>query len=303
MLFEKKICWDAVVLAQDWHPAKHMSFCTANILEGRYCRMGDSVELPSGIQQKMWPDHCIQNSDGADFPVELDYDADDILIQKGTDVNLDSYSAFLAVDGVTTTELHKKLVKLNVTDVYIVGLGTEYGVGATALDAKRLGFNTHVVVDGTKGYNDETTKSTHNQLEAAGVIAMSSTVLLQWVDSKEDKRQQAAIYMEKHNIHTLFQTLCTALVYNTPEEPKTFLVKELQRLQKQKQSELSKISLLSDEDLETMFHMLDPIKTGTLSSAQVKKAINGLGLKLSSEIGDNEFFNITKFKQLFLAAK
>lgn len=301
-LLRKQLRWDAVVVAQDWHPADHVSFCKTNIMAGRYCKIGDTVDV-DGVKQKMWADHCVQGSEGADPPADLDNELDDIVIQKGTDPSLDSYSGFYAADGVTCTTLEKQLRKLNITDVYVCGLGTEYGVGGTALDASRLGFNTYIVQDAISGTDDALVKETANKLEKAGVTTITSSVLLDAVQSNEDRRQEAAAYMEEHDINTLFQNLCTSLVYSKPEDPKNFLVKELQRLQKQKTGDLNKISMLTDEDLETMFQMLDPIKTGTLSAAQVLKALKGLALQPTEAIGEDERFNITKFKQVFLSAK
>jgi len=303
-VLRKKLTWDAVVQAQDWHPARHISFCTANILEKRYCSKGDVIVLPNGTKQRMWADHCIQNSEGADSPADLDVDLEDIVIQKGTEVDLECYSGFIAADGTSTTKLEKELKKLNVTDVYVCGLGAEYGVASTALDAVKLGFKTYVIVDGIKGADEASTKESLVKMEAGGVTGITSTVLMGNVESKEDRRAQAATYMEENNIDTLFQNLCTALVYEKPEDPKAFLVSELKRLQAEKVSKLSKISLLTEADLETMFQMLDPIKTGTLSSQQVKKAMTELGMKPGNAINDDEeYYNIAKFKQVFWAAK
>merc|ERR1711998_297221 len=102
----------------------------------------------------------------------------------------------------------------------------EYGVGRTAADAVKLGFNTFIVQDAIKGYADDTTKEMAIKLEKAGVATIESSVLINYVESKEDKRQIATEYMEKNNINILFQNLCTALVYNKPEDPKQFLIKE-----------------------------------------------------------------------------
>jgi hypothetical protein len=73
------------------------------------------------------------------------------------------------------------------------------------------------------------------------------------------------------------------------------MVKELQRLQKVKQAEMSKISLLTDEDLETMFYMLDPIKVGTLSAEQVKKALKNVGLRPAQDILNDEVLLLFTF--------
>jgi nicotinamidase/pyrazinamidase len=135
-----------VVLTQDWHPAGHVSF--ASTWAGR--EPYETVEA-DGIPQVLWPDHCVQGSRGAAFHEGLDLDRATVVIRKGTRSRLDSYSAFIENDRVTSTGLDGWLRDLGVTTVYIAGLATDYCVFYSALDAFRFGYEVVVVADAVRG--------------------------------------------------------------------------------------------------------------------------------------------------------
>lgn len=137
-----------VVATQDWHPASHGSFAPNH--PGR--QLGEMIEL-GGLAQILWPTHCVQGTPGAEFVAALDRTAWDRVFVKGTDPNIDSYSGFFDNGHRQATGLGEYLRERGVTDVYIVGLATDYCVKFTALDALQLGFRTHLIEDACRGVN------------------------------------------------------------------------------------------------------------------------------------------------------
>lgn len=138
--------FDLVVATQDWHPKNHGSFASNH--PGK--QPGDVVTL-NGLEQILWPDHCVQGSRGADLHRDLDTERIAKLAQKGTDASIDSYSTFFDNGRKKSTGLEKYLRENEVTDVYIGGLATDYCVLWSARDAVELGFATHVVTDACRG--------------------------------------------------------------------------------------------------------------------------------------------------------
>lgn len=141
--------YDIVVTTQDFHPANHKSFASNN--EGK--NVNDMILL-NGIDQRMWKDHCVQGTKGADFHKDLKTkDAKNFV--KGTNSEVDSYSGFLDNDKKSKTGLADFLIKQGVSEVDVVGLALDYCVKATAIDAKNLGLKVRVLLDGTKAVNIE----------------------------------------------------------------------------------------------------------------------------------------------------
>ncbi len=138
--------FEIVAATQDWHPQNHMSFASNH--PGR--KPGEVIEL-NGLQQVLWPDHCVQGSWGAEFHRELDMTRVDKVIRKGTDPQIDSYSGFFDNGRRKATGLEQYLRGREVTDVYVTGLATDYCVLWTARDAQSLGFATHVIADACRG--------------------------------------------------------------------------------------------------------------------------------------------------------
>jgi nicotinamidase/pyrazinamidase len=135
-----------VVATQDWHPSNHGSFASQH--PGK--KAGDLGEL-AGSPQVMWPDHCVQNTPGAAFAPALDTTRLARVFPKGTDPAIDSYSGFFDNGHRKATGLGDYLQEESVTDVYVLGLATDYCVKATALDARQLGFKVNLIVDGCRG--------------------------------------------------------------------------------------------------------------------------------------------------------
>ena len=140
--------FDLVIATQDWHPVNHGSF--ADNHPGY--SVGNVVKL-KGMDQILWPLHCVQNTRGAAFSDALDRHKIDQVFKKGTDKEIDSYSGFYDNKHLKSTGLSDFLRDNNVTQVYIAGLATDYCVKFTAFDAASEGFQTFVIVDGTRAVN------------------------------------------------------------------------------------------------------------------------------------------------------
>jgi len=138
--------FDIVIATQDWHPADHGSFAANH--EGK--NPGEVIDL-HGLQQVLWPVHCIQGSNGAEFVGGLNTDHVTKVFRKGTDPTVDSYSGFYDNDRRNSTGLTEYLLENGVTEVYIMGLATDYCVKFTALDAVDDGFETFLIEDGCRG--------------------------------------------------------------------------------------------------------------------------------------------------------
>jgi nicotinamidase/pyrazinamidase len=138
----------AVVAAtQDWHPEGHVSFASQHPGKAPF----EEVDAPHGLRQILWPDHCVQGTQGADFVEGLDLRPVQAIFRKGTDPTIDSYSGFFDNGHRRTTGLADWLRAFDVEAVTLVGVAADVCVFYTARDALDLGFATHVVEDGTRG--------------------------------------------------------------------------------------------------------------------------------------------------------
>ncbi len=130
--------FSAVILTQDWHPAGHSSFASTHDAAPM-----SMVEMPYG-PQVLWPDHCIQATKGAAFHADLMTDRADLIIRKGYNPAIDSYSAFFENDKTTPTGLEGYLRTRGTTTLTLVGLATDFCVNYSAVDAAKLGFDVTV---------------------------------------------------------------------------------------------------------------------------------------------------------------
>ncbi|MGH1458142.1 MAG: bifunctional nicotinamidase/pyrazinamidase [Paracoccaceae bacterium] len=131
--------FDAVVLTQDWHPEGHSSFASSHKDKAPF----EMIDMPYG-PQVLWPDHCVQASQGAQFHPRLDTARADLIIRKGYNPAIDSYSAFFENDRTTPTGLEGYLRTRAITRLTMVGLALDFCVNYSALDAARLGFDVTV---------------------------------------------------------------------------------------------------------------------------------------------------------------
>jgi nicotinamidase/pyrazinamidase len=138
--------FDLVVATQDWHPPDHGSFAANH--KGK--KPGDRIIL-DGIEQILWPVHCVQNTHGAEFAPAFDTSRIAHVFHKGIDPKIDSYSTFFDNAHRRETGLAVYLKKRSIKDIYLVGLALDYCVKYSTLDASQLGLNTHVIVDGCRG--------------------------------------------------------------------------------------------------------------------------------------------------------
>lgn len=138
--------FEVVVATQDWHPGEHGSFAANH--EG--ASPGELIEL-DGLTQVLWPVHCVQGSQGAQFVRELELEGVAGIFRKGMSPHIDSYSGFYDNGHRQTTGLAGYLRERGVTRVYVMGVATDYCVKYTALDARREGFETFLIEDGCRG--------------------------------------------------------------------------------------------------------------------------------------------------------
>jgi nicotinamidase/pyrazinamidase len=134
-----------VALTQDWHPSGHSSFATSHPPSAPF----ESIDMPYG-RQTLWPDHCIQGTSGAAFHPQLETERAELVIRKGFRTEIDSYSAFYENDRRTPTGLAGYLRERGLRRIFLAGLATDYCVYYSALDARRLGFDTVLVEAGCR---------------------------------------------------------------------------------------------------------------------------------------------------------
>ena len=138
--------FDHVILTQDWHPAGHSSFASSHPGKAPF----ETVTMPYG-EQKLWPDHCVQGTDGAAFHPGLEWTRAELVIRKGFRSAIDSYSAFFENDHQTPTGLAGYLRERGIGQVTLAGLATDFCVAYSALDAVTQGFSTTVLLDACRG--------------------------------------------------------------------------------------------------------------------------------------------------------
>jgi nicotinamidase/pyrazinamidase len=138
--------YELVVATQDWHPADHGSFASQH--PGH--QAGEWVEL-DGLQQILWPDHCVQGTAGAEFASSLNVAGIHHVVRKGTDPRVDSYSGFFDNGHRKATGLEHFLRDRGVDEIHVLGLATDYCVKFTVLDALKLEFAVVVIAEGVRG--------------------------------------------------------------------------------------------------------------------------------------------------------
>ena len=163
-----------VIATQDWHPSDHVSFAASH--PGR--KPLDVVDA-GGIEQMLWPDHCVQGTRGAELHPRLEVGRIELVLRKGLRRMLDSYSAFFENDHATDTGLRFYLKGMRARDIFLCGLATDYCVLASALDARRLGFRVTLVRDACRGvdYPAGNVEKALAAMKASGVRIAESTAL------------------------------------------------------------------------------------------------------------------------------
>jgi nicotinamidase/pyrazinamidase len=139
-----------VVMTQDWHTAGHVSFASSHSGKKPF----EMIDLNYG-KQVLWPDHCVQGTDGAALSKDLNIPQAALILRKGFHKDVDSYSAFTEADGKTSTGLAKYLEARGLQRVFVAGLATDFCVAWSALDARKAGLETYVVEDACRGIDTQ----------------------------------------------------------------------------------------------------------------------------------------------------
>ncbi|MEG2990670.1 MAG: bifunctional nicotinamidase/pyrazinamidase [Citrobacter sp.] len=168
---------DVIVASLDWHPINHGSFASQHQVAPY------SQGQLDGLAQTFWPDHCVQNSEGAALHPLLEQRAIDKTFYKGENPQVDSYSAFFDNGRRQATELNAWLQQNHISDLIIMGLATDYCVKFTVLDALDLGYTVNVITDGCRGVNIQPQDSTQAFMEMAAAGATLYT-LADWLETQ-----------------------------------------------------------------------------------------------------------------------
>ncbi len=159
-----------VLLTQDWHPESHASFASSH--PGR--QPFEMTELSYG-PQVLWPDHCVQGTPGAEISRDLRIPHAQLVIRKGHNREIDSYSGFMEADRRTSTGLAGYLKERGFKRVFCAGLATDFCVAWTALDAKAAGFDTYLIEDASRAIDTNgSLERAQADLRAAGVHVIGS---------------------------------------------------------------------------------------------------------------------------------
>jgi len=163
--------FENVVMTQDWHTPHHISFASSH--EGK--KPFETIKLAYG-NQVLWPDHCVQGTEGAQIARDINIPQAELIIRKGFHNDVDSYSAFVEADKETQTGLASYLKERKIDTVFVTGLATDFCVAWTAIDARHAGLNVYVVDDACRGIdiNGSVTKAWED-MTAAGVKKIQSS--------------------------------------------------------------------------------------------------------------------------------
>ncbi len=173
LISNSTVLFKKIILTADWHPKGHISFSSSHNLEPY-----TSIEV-DGSSATLWPDHCVEGTKGSCFHTDLQEEKADLILRKGRDVNIDSYSAFYENDRITPTGLAGYLENHGIRKIYLCGLALDWCVYFSAMDSKNHGFDTSVIVDLTRvvdlpaGYALEKKK----EMEQAGIDLIESSSL------------------------------------------------------------------------------------------------------------------------------
>jgi nicotinamidase/pyrazinamidase len=170
--------FDHIVATQDWHPAKHGSFAANH----PGTQPGQQIDL-EGLSQILWPVHCVEGTEGADFPDTLDRSRWKAVFQKGKNPSVDSYSGFFDNARRGDTGLGDYLKQQGIRRVFVAGLALDYCVKFTAMDAKSLGFETFLITDATRAVNLQPVDGQRalEEMKAAGIHCLESKDLPNYV--------------------------------------------------------------------------------------------------------------------------
>ncbi|MEC7895329.1 MAG: bifunctional nicotinamidase/pyrazinamidase [Bacteroidota bacterium] len=156
--------YNIVVATKDWHPKDHISFASNH----KNKNVGQIIKI-NNLDQMLWPDHCIKDSKGSEFPKKLDSHKIHKIFYKGVDSDIDSYSGFYDNGKIRSTGLSNFLKKSNINQVDIVGLATDYCVKYSSIDAYNEGFKTKVLCSCVRGISVQTTEIAFKEMKDMGI--------------------------------------------------------------------------------------------------------------------------------------
>lgn len=165
--------FDLVVATQDWHPAHHRSFASQHPGKDLF----EVVDL-NGLEQVLWPDHCVQGTPGAAISGELEQNRIEAVFRKGTDPEIDSYSGFFDNGRLKSTGLADYLRGKGATDLYLAGIAADICVYFSAKDALTEGFNVYYLDDAVRAINPENYEKAKADLASRGAHIIQSHTLL-----------------------------------------------------------------------------------------------------------------------------
>jgi nicotinamidase/pyrazinamidase len=166
--------FDNVVMTQDWHTPNHMSFASSHANQKPF----DVIKVAYG-DQVLWPDHCVQDTDGAQIAKDIKIPQANLIIRKGFRKDVDSYSAFMEADRKTNSGLASYFKERGIDTVFLTGLATDFCVAWTAVDARHAGLTTYVVEDACRGIDvNGSLAKAWADMTAAGVQKIQSTDLV-----------------------------------------------------------------------------------------------------------------------------
>lgn len=194
--------YDHIVASQDWHPPGHGSFASSHAGS----QVFEVIDL-HGLPQRLWPDHGVQNTAGAEFHSSLDRALIEYVVRKGQDPRVDSYSAFFDNGGKNPTGLEDYLLRiarekglsLSEIEVDVVGLALDYCVKATAIDAARLGMRTRVILDATRAVDPtpESVREVLRELGEQGVEVETSREVFPQSAERESRSRESEVRREQ----------------------------------------------------------------------------------------------------------
>ncbi|KAB7496021.1 Pyrazinamidase/nicotinamidase [Armadillidium nasatum] len=222
----EEVNFDVVVYSLDWHPPDHVSFIDNIHIRPLHqsCKISSEDArvydvLTFDIQhrkqdQKMWPRHCVQNTWGSELHKDLKVSEDAVLVKKGTDPDVDSYSAFWDNNKLSYTSLNEELQKRNITDVFVCGIAYDVCVGATATHANEAGYRTILIEDACRGVSEEDIRATKEAIKANnGLIIQSSKV--KYLVNGKDRPPQLGMKLALELASKMKKTTATTTITTT----------------------------------------------------------------------------------------
>lgn len=175
LINELQDAFNCVIASKDWHPENHASFAAMH-----QKKPGDLIQL-DGIEQILWPIHCVQNSPGSDFFPSLETDKIQKIFYKGVEQRVDSYSCFFDNARKKDTGLHTWLSKESIAELFICGLASDYCVKYTVLDALSLGIKVNVIEDACRAVNKTDGEKAMQEMSEKGASILNAQSLLSFV--------------------------------------------------------------------------------------------------------------------------